>query len=104
MFNWNVVLRSNDNQRYALYEYQGRNEEKIFQGNYSALTIKNGTYDSAMVAVKKADQLSVVENFKWRSFYTGIGAPYEDGQWKLTYFDIVGSYATQNNLPVYIEN
>lgn len=104
MFTWNVVLRSSDNQRYALYEYRGRNGEKIFQGNYSALTIKNGTYTSAITAIKKADELSVVENFKWRSFYTCIEASYENGQWKLTYFDIVGSYATRNNLTVYIKN
>jgi len=103
MFVWKVVLTDPEKQEYKLYEYDGLTGTKNFQGNYKSLTIKNGSYESAISATKKANQLIEVQEFRWNAFYTCINAQYENSQWKLTYYDFIGSYSSRSNLTVYID-
>ncbi|MGC9517824.1 MAG: metal-dependent hydrolase [Methanomicrobiales archaeon] len=103
MFLWQVVLIDPEKQYYKLYEYNGINGNNSFNGNFQTLTIKNGSYQSAVSAVNQADQLIEVKEFRWQAFYTCVDAQYENNQWKLTYYDFIGSYSTRNNLTVYIK-
>lgn len=102
IFTWKVVLINPQDQEYAYYTYHSNTDNKDFQGNYSALNIENGDYDSAILAIEKAEKKSMVEYFRWRSYHTCINAKYDDGIWKITYSDFAGRYATRENLSVYI--
>ncbi len=102
MFVWQGVLINPKNQKYQLYTYNGLTGQKSFQGNYSGLTIENGSYDSAMIAIKKANQTTDAQRFIWYSYYTCIDAKYENNKWKITYFNFVGGHYGPANLTVYI--
>ena len=103
MFLWKVVLTDSEKGEYRFYEYDGFNGKKKFLGKYQSLSVNNGSYESALIAVKDADQLLEVQEFRWHAFYTCIDVYYENSQWKLTYYDFIGSYSTRENLTIYID-
>lgn len=102
MFVWQGVLINPQNQKYQLYTYNGLNGQKTFQGNYTGLTIENGSYSSAISAIEKANATLDARRFIWYSYYTCIDAKYENNQWKITYFNFLGGHYTPTNLTVYV--
>ena len=103
MFLWKVVVTNPKKREYRLYEYYGLKGTNKFLGEYRSLSVKNGSYESALTAVKDADKLFKVQEFRWHAFYTCINAHYQNNKWKLTYSDFIGSYSTRENLTVYID-
>lgn len=102
MFVWQGVVINPENQEYKLYTYNGLNGQKTFQGNYSGLSIENGSYSSAISAIEKANATLDAQRFIWYSYYTCIDAKYENNQWKIIYFNFLGGHYTSNNLTVYV--
>ncbi|MDI6644733.1 MAG: hypothetical protein QME14_06690 [Methanobacteriaceae archaeon] len=103
MFLWRVVVSDHDKGEYRLYENDGLSGKKKFLGEYRSLSVENGSYESALIAVKDANQLLEVQEFKWHAFYMCIDAQYQNNKWKLTYYDFIGSYSTRENLTIYID-
>lgn len=103
IFIWAVVLVDPAHGQYQLYEYNSLNGEKSFQGQYNAIKIRNGSYQSGLTAIAHADKLSEVQEFRWESFYTCVDAQYVGDKWKITYFDFLGRGHTPRDLTVYVD-
>ncbi len=102
IFTWKVVLINPQDQEYTYYKYHSNSDNKLFPGNYRALHIEKGDYNSAISAIERDEKKSMVEYFRWRSYHTCINAKYDNGIWKITYSDFAGRYAARDNLSVYI--
>ena len=99
IFVWDVVKSNSQNSSYIVSQYNGwSNQESNIQTFYTP-SVENGNYSAGLNAIKIADTLPVVKQFKWNSYYTVVNAQYNSTKWDVTYSDIINSY-TANNLTV----
>ena len=99
IFVWDVVKSNSQNSSYIVSQYNGwSNQESNIQTFYTP-SVENGNYSAGFNAIKIADTLPVVKQFKWNSYYTIVNARYDSTKWDVTYSDIINSY-TANNLTV----
>ena len=99
IFVWDVVKSNSQNSSYIVSQYNGwSNQESNIQTFYTP-SVENGNYSAGLNAIKIADTLPVVKQFKWNSYYTIVNARYDSTKWDVTYSDIINSY-TANNLTV----
>ena len=99
IFIWDVVKSNSQNSSYIVSQYNGwSNQESNIQTFYTP-SVENGNYSAGLNAIKIADTLPVVKQFKWNSYYTIVNARYDSTKWDVTYSDIINSY-TANNLTV----
>lgn len=103
MFVWQGVVIDPENHKYQYYTYNGLTGQKTFNGNYSGLKIQNGSYSSAMAAIKKTKEDIYVQRFIWYSYYVCIDAKYKDNQWEITYINFLGGHYTPTNLTAYAQ-
>ncbi len=102
-FVWDVVKSNSQNSSYIVSEYNTLQNQESHIRTYNTPSIENGSYTSAQNAINIANNLSVVERFKWNSYYALINAKYSLGEWKITYYDILNSW-TGNNITVKVPN
>ena len=99
IFVWDVVKSNSQNSSYIVSQYNGwSNQESNIQTFYTP-SVENGNYSAGLNAIKIADTLPVVKQFKWNSYNTVVNAQYNSTKWDVTYSDIINSY-TANNLTV----
>jgi inner membrane protein len=99
IFVWNVVKSNSQNSSYIVSEYNGWSNQESNIQTFNTPSVENGNYSAGLNAIKIADTLPVVKQFKWNSYYTIVDARYNSTKWDVTYSDIVNSY-TANNLTV----
>lgn len=99
MFTWNIVESNSQNSSYRVSEYNNWLNQESNIKIYQNPLIENGSYSSAQNAINIANNLAVVERFKFISYYTLVDAKYDSGKWNITYYDIMNSW-TENNLTV----
>ena len=99
MFLWDIVKSNSQNSSYITSEYNTLQNQESNIKTFNTPSIENGSYQSAEKAINTANNLPVVERFKWNSYYALINAEYSSGEWKITYYDIVNSW-TGNNVTV----
>ena len=99
MFLWDIVKSNSQNSSYITSEYNTLQNQESNIKTFNTPSIENGSYQSAEKAINTANNLPVVERFKWNSYYALINAEYSSGKWKITYYDIVNSW-TENNVTV----
>jgi inner membrane protein len=97
IFVWNVVKSNSQNSSYIVSEYNGWSNQESNIQTFNTPSVENGNYSAGLNAIKIADTLPVVKQFKWNSYYTIVNARYNSTKWDVTYSDIVNSY-TANNL------
>ncbi len=101
MFVWDIVESNAQNSSYRASEYNTwQNQESDIQ-TYVNPFIENGSYSSAQNAINIANNLPVVEKFKFNSYYVLVDAKYNSTKWDITYYDILNSW-TDKNLTVSI--
>lgn len=103
MFKWDIVKSNLQNSSYIVSRYNTLQKQESNIQMYTSPSIENGSYESAQKAINTANNLPVVERFKWNSYYTLINAKYSSGEWKITYYDILNSW-TGNNITVTVRN
>ena len=96
---WNVVKSNSQNSSYIVSQYNGWSNQVSNNQIYNTPLVENGNYSAGLDAIKIADTLPVVKQFKWNSYYTVVTAKYNSTKWDITYSDIINSY-TANNLTV----
>ncbi len=96
---WNVVKSNSQNTSYIVSQYNGWSNQEFNIQRYNTPSVENGNYSAGLNAIKIADTLPVVKQFKWNSYYTVVTAKYNSTKWDITYSDIINSY-TSNNLTV----
>lgn len=99
IYMWNVVKSNSQNTSYIVSQYNGWSNQESNIQTYNTPSIENGNYSAGLNAIKIADTLPVVKQFKWNSYYTVVTAKYNSTNWDITYSDIINSY-TANNLTV----
>ena len=99
IFEWNVVKSNSQNSSYIVSQYNGWSNQESNIQTYNTPSVENGNYSAGLNAIKIADNLPVVKQFKWNSYYTVVNAQYNSTKWYVTYSDIINSY-TANNLTV----
>ena len=99
IFVWNVVKSNSQNSSYIVSQYNGWSNQESNIQTYNTPSVENGNYSAGLNAIKIADTLPVVKQFKWNSYYTVVTAKYNSTKWDITYSDIINSY-TANNLTV----
>lgn len=99
MFTWNVVKSNSQNSSYIVSQYNTWSNRESNIKMFNTPSVENGSYSSAQNAIKIANALPVVKEFKWNSYYTIIDAKYNSTKWDITYSDILNSY-TGNNITV----
>jgi len=99
MFSWKVVKTNAQNTNYLVSTYNTLTDQQTNIKQFNSLTVQNGSYNSAQSAIKIANNIPVVKQFKWNSYYTIVDAKYNSTKWNITYYDILNSY-TGNNLTV----
>ena len=99
IFVWNVVKSNSQNSSYIVSQYNGWTNQGSNIQTYNTPSVENGNYSAGLNAIKIADTLPVVKQFKWNSYYTVVNARYNSTKWDVTYTDIISSYTT-NNLTV----
>ncbi|AEG17569.1 metal-dependent hydrolase [Methanobacterium paludis] len=99
MFEWNVVKINAQNSSYIVSEYNTWSDQESNVRTFNTPSIENGNYSSAQNAINIANNLPVVKQFKWNSYYTLVDAKYTGTKWDITYYDILKSY-TGNNITV----
>jgi len=103
IFTWTIVQSDSNNSTYYSFTYNTLNKEKSEAKTVQSLTVTGGNVQSAQKAIKKADRLPKVQNFKWDAYYSCINASYNGTTWKLTYFDVIDAGYHNDNLTVYIQ-
>jgi inner membrane protein len=101
MFAWDIVKSNSQNTSYIVSEYNTLSHQESDIRIYTDPLIENGSYSSAQNAINIANNLPVVERFKWNSYYTLVDAKYNSTKWDITYYDILNSW-TRNNVTVTI--
>ena len=96
---WNVVKSNSQNSSYIVSQYNGWSNQESNIQTYNTPSVENGNYSAGLNAIKIADTLPVVKQFKWNSYYTVVDARYNSTKWDVTYTDVINSY-TANNLTV----
>ena len=96
VFSWNVVKHNQQNTSYIVSNYNTLSHQKTNIKLYNTPSIENSNYNSAQNAIKIANNLPVIERFKWNSYYALIDAKYNSTMWNITYYDILKSYANNN--------
>jgi inner membrane protein len=99
IFVWTVVKSNSQNSSYIVSQYNGWSNQESNIQTFNTPSVKNGNYGAGLNAIKIADTLPIVKEFKWNSYYTVVTANYNSTKWDVTYSDIVNSY-TANNLTV----
>ena len=96
IFEWNVVKINSQNTSYIVSQYNGwKNQESNIQ-IFNTPSVENGNYSAGLNAIKIADRLPVVKQFKWNSYYTVVNARYNNTKWDVTYSNIINSYTAKN--------
>lgn len=101
MFTWDIVKSNAQNSSYIVSEYNTWKNQESNVRTFNTPSIENGSYESFQNAINIANNLPVVERFKWNSYYALVNARYSSGEWNITYYDILNSY-TGNNVTVTI--
>ena len=96
---WNVVKSNSQNSSYIVSQYNGWSNQESNIQIFNTPSVENGNYSAGLNAIKIADTLPVVKQFKWNSYYTVVNARYNSTKWDVTYSDIINSY-TANNITV----
>jgi len=96
VFSWNVVKHNQQNTSYIVSNYNTLSNHETNIKLYNTPSIENGSYSSAQNAIKIANNIPVVERFKWNSYYALIDSKYNSTMWNITYYDILKSYANNN--------
>jgi inner membrane protein len=96
---WNVVKSNSQNSSYIVSQYNGWSNQESNIQIFNTPSVENGNYSAGLNAIKIADTLPVVKQFKWNSYYTVVNAKYNSTKWDVTYSDIINSY-TANNITV----
>jgi inner membrane protein len=96
---WNVVKSNSQNSSYIVSKYNGWSNQESNIQIFNTPSVENGNYSAGLNAIKIADTLPVVKQFKWNSYYTVVNARYNSTKWDVTYSDIINSY-TANNITV----
>ena len=99
IFVWDVVKSNSQNSSYIVSQYNGWSHQESDIQTFNTPSVENGNYSAGLNAIKIADTLPVVKQFKWNSYYTIVNARYDSTKWDVTYSDIINSY-TANNLTV----
>jgi inner membrane protein len=99
IFVWDVVKSNSQNSSYIVSQYNGWSHQESDIQTFNTPSVENGNYSAGLNAIKIADTLPVVKQFKWNSYYTVVNAQYNSTKWDVTYSDIINSY-TANNLTV----
>ena len=99
MFAWDIVESNAQNSSYRTSEYNTLQNQESNIKTYITPLVENGSYNSAQDAINIANNLPVVEKFKFNSYYALVDAKYDSGKWDIRYYDILNSY-TGNNVTV----
>lgn len=102
MFTWTIVESDSTNSTYYLFKYNTLSKEKSDIKTVRSLTITGGSIQSAQKAIDTANKLPEVQNFRWDAYYTCINASYNEGVWKLTFFDVIDAGYYNNGVNVFI--
>ncbi len=102
MFTWTIIQSDASNSVYHSFKYNTLNKQISGEKTLQSLTITGNSVLSAQEVIKKANELPVIQNFKWDAYYTCINATYNGESWKLTYFDVIDTGYGNNNITVYI--
>jgi inner membrane protein len=88
-FTWEVVKSNAQNSSYLVSDYNSLTHQESNIRMFKSLSVQNGSYSSAQKAIKLANTLPKVINFKWNSYhYTFVDANYNSKRWFITYYDI----------------
>ncbi len=101
VFTWNIVESNAQNSSYRVSEYNTWLNQESNIKIYQNPLIENGSYSSFQNAVNIANNLPVVERFKFISYYALVDAKYSSGKWDIIYYDILNSW-TEKSLTVSI--
>ncbi len=101
MFTWDIVESNVQNSSYRVSEYNTWQNQESDIRTYVNPLIQNGSYSSAQNAINIANNLPIVEKFKFNSYYSLVDAKYSSEQWDITYYDILNSW-TERSLTVSI--
>jgi inner membrane protein len=93
---WNVVKSNSQNSSYIVSQYNGWSNQESNIQTYNTPSVENGNYSAGLDAIKIADTLPTVKQFKWNSYYTVVTAKYNSTKWDVTYSDIINSYTAKN--------
>lgn len=96
MFTWDIVESNAQNSSYRVSEYNTWRNHESDVSTYVNPLIGNGSYSSAQNAINIANNLPVVEKFKFDSYYALVDAEYNSGKWDITYYDILNSWTDRN--------
>lgn len=99
IFVWNVVKINSQNTSYIVSQYNGWSHQESNIQTYNTPIVENGDYNAGLNAIKIANALPAVKQFKWNSYYTIVNAKYYSNKWDVTYSDVLNSY-TSNNITV----
>ena len=102
MFTWGIVKSNTKNSSYVVSEYNTWQNKESDIKTYVNPLIENGSHSSAQDAINIANNLPMVEKFKFDSYYALIDAKYYSGKWNITYYDILNSW-TENNVTVTVK-
>lgn len=92
MFTWDVVKSNSQNSSYLVSQYNTLKNLDSEGETFKNLSVENGSYSSAQEAINIANNLAVVQRFKWNSYYTVVDAKYNSTKWDITYYDILDSW------------
>ena len=85
IFVWNVVKSNSQNSSYIVSQYNGwSNQNLIFKHTNTPFLGKMGDYSAGLNAIKIADNLPVVKQLQWNSYYTVVNAQYNSNKWEVT--------------------
>lgn len=96
MFTWDIVKSNAQNSSYMVSEYNTWQNKESDIRTYINPLIENGSYSSAQDAINIANNLPIVEKFKFNSYYALVDAKYNSTKWDITYYDILNSWTDRN--------
>jgi len=102
MFTWSIVQSDSTNSTYYSFKYNTLSKQKFDIKTTQNLTVTGNSIQSANEAIDKANDLPEVQNFKWDAYYTCVNASYDDGIWKITYFDVIDTGYQKNYINVVV--